>query len=121
MPLVRIVSSAETPAGAEALLRKLSGLLARELGKPEAYMRYEDLILQSADTLSSISAYLGLDHPIVLAPDSEGKIFSSHSTSPDPASSIGRWKRELNSEDCASFSQSFQPFLEAFGYDTGAK
>jgi phenylpyruvate tautomerase PptA (4-oxalocrotonate tautomerase family) len=38
MPLVRIVSSAETPVGADALLRKLSGLLARELGKPEAYV-----------------------------------------------------------------------------------
>lgn len=38
MPLVRIISSAETPAGSEALLRKLSGLLARELGKPESYV-----------------------------------------------------------------------------------
>ena len=38
MPLVRIVSSAEAPAGFEALLRKLSGLLARELGKPELYV-----------------------------------------------------------------------------------
>ena len=38
MPLVRIVSSAETPSGSGALLTKLSGLLARELGKPESYV-----------------------------------------------------------------------------------
>lgn len=38
MPLVRIITSAEVPAGSEALLRKLSGLLARELGKPESYV-----------------------------------------------------------------------------------
>jgi phenylpyruvate tautomerase len=38
MPLVRIVSSAPAPASVEPLLRKLSALLARELGKPEAYV-----------------------------------------------------------------------------------
>ena len=38
MPLVRIVSSAETPSGTEALLKRLSGLLAKELGKPESYV-----------------------------------------------------------------------------------
>jgi phenylpyruvate tautomerase PptA (4-oxalocrotonate tautomerase family) len=38
MPLVRIVSSAVTPLSAEPLLRDLSALLARELGKPEAYV-----------------------------------------------------------------------------------
>lgn len=38
MPLVRIVSSADPPAQAQALLGKLSGLLARELGKPESYV-----------------------------------------------------------------------------------
>lgn len=38
MPLVRIISSVEAPASADALLRDLSGLLARELGKPESYV-----------------------------------------------------------------------------------
>jgi phenylpyruvate tautomerase len=41
MPLIRIVSSASTvgtSATADALLRELSALLARELGKPEAYV-----------------------------------------------------------------------------------
>jgi phenylpyruvate tautomerase len=38
MPLVRIVSSSEPPPQADALLQELSRLLARDLGKPEAYV-----------------------------------------------------------------------------------
>jgi len=38
MPLIRIVTSAEPAATTEALLRDLSALLARELGKPESYV-----------------------------------------------------------------------------------
>jgi phenylpyruvate tautomerase len=38
MPLIRIVTSAEPPATADSLLRDLSSLLARELGKPESYV-----------------------------------------------------------------------------------
>lgn len=38
MPLVRIVTSAEPPAEAGHLLRDLSALLARDLGKPESYV-----------------------------------------------------------------------------------
>jgi hypothetical protein len=80
-------------------------------------VRYEDLIQLPAETLSAISTYLGLNHPIEFNSDSERKIFSSHGTSADPASSIGRWKRELSREERAAFSQSLKPFMEAFGYD----
>jgi hypothetical protein len=83
-------------------------------------VRYEDLIQQPAETLLRISTYLGLSHTIEFNSNSESKIFSSHGTSPDPASSIGRWKHELNAEERAAFSQSFKPFLEAFGYDADA-
>lgn len=83
-------------------------------------VRYEDLIQHPTETLSHISTYLGLSHPIEFNPDSEGKIFSSHGTSADPVSSIGRWKHELSAEECAAFSNSFKPFLEAFGYDADA-
>jgi phenylpyruvate tautomerase PptA (4-oxalocrotonate tautomerase family) len=38
MPLVRIISSVEPPPTADSLLRDLSALLARELGKPESYV-----------------------------------------------------------------------------------
>lgn len=39
MPLIRIVTSVEpAAAAADALLRELSALLARELGKPESYV-----------------------------------------------------------------------------------
>ena len=38
MPLIRIVTSAEPPSTSDALLRELSALLARELGKPESYV-----------------------------------------------------------------------------------
>jgi hypothetical protein len=83
-------------------------------------VRYEDLIEKPADTMARISAYLGLDHPIELNPDSERQIFSGHGTSANPASSIGRWKQELSSDEQASLSRSLKPFLEAFGYDPGS-
>ena len=38
MPLIHLITSSEAPAQADALLRDLSALLARELGKPEAYV-----------------------------------------------------------------------------------
>ncbi len=38
MPLIRIVSSADPPPAPDSLLRDLSALLARELGKPESYV-----------------------------------------------------------------------------------
>jgi hypothetical protein len=83
-------------------------------------VRYEDLIQQPAETLLRISTYLGLQHTIELNPASERKIFSSHGTSADPASSIGRWQHELSAEERVAFTQAFKPFLEAFGYDTDA-
>jgi hypothetical protein len=80
-------------------------------------VRYEDLIEKPAETMARISAYLGLDQTIELNPDSERQIFSGHGTSADPASSIGRWKQDLTSEEQATVSRSLRPFLEAFGYD----
>lgn len=38
MPFLRIISSADPPVNSDAILRALSTLLARELGKPEAYV-----------------------------------------------------------------------------------
>lgn len=38
MPLIHLITSAEAPAHTDTLLRDLSALLARELGKPEAYV-----------------------------------------------------------------------------------
>jgi Sulfotransferase family len=93
----------------------------RDAGSHDLHVvRYEDLVQQPAETLSRISSYLGLDHGIELKPVIESQIFASHATSPDPPSSIGRWKHELSAEERASFAQSFKPFLEAFGYDTDA-
>lgn len=91
----------------------------QETGRQDLHVvRYEDLIQQPAETLARISTYLGLDHRIELNSVIEGQIFTSHGTSPDPASSIGRWKHELSTEERAAFAQSFKPFLRAFNYDT---
>ena len=83
-------------------------------------VRYEDLVQQPQDTLSQIAAYLGLDHGIELNPESEGEIFAAHGTSKDPASSIGRWRDELDAVELATLDHSLNPFLTAFGYETGA-
>ena len=78
----------------------------QETGRQDLHVvRYEDLIQQPAETLARISTYLGLDHRIELNSVIEGQIFTSHGTSPDPASSIGRWKNELSTEERAAFSR----------------
>jgi hypothetical protein len=81
-------------------------------------IRYEDLVQNAADTMSRISAHLGLDYPIDLNPDIEQQVFSGHGTSADAASSIGRWKQDLSTDDQTTLSRAFKPYLEAFGYDT---
>ena len=111
---------------AESSFQNLKTVQAAILPIHRAYLgdlhvvRYEDLIQNPTETLSGVSTYLGLVHPIELNPGSERKIFSSHGTSPDPASSIGRWKHELSAEERTAFSQAFKPFLETFGYDPDA-
>jgi hypothetical protein len=86
-------------------------------------VRYEDLVLKTAETLAIVLTYLGLpadgaqiDGMIGRAsadtPDSQ-----RHRTSPNLKGSVGRWRRDLNPELRANCQQAFGTILADFGYE----
>jgi Sulfotransferase family len=86
-------------------------------------VRYEDLLRRPRETLDSVLEYLELDASADAiaamletltdrAPLSEG-----HRTTPDPEASIGRWRKDLDSELQKACAEALGPALTSFGYD----
>ena len=83
-------------------------------------LRYEDLILQPDRTLRGLLTELNLDASDaviegLLAGRSQD-VFAVHGTSRDPASSIGRWRGELDAEMRAACREHFAGALAELGY-----
>jgi hypothetical protein len=78
-------------------------------------VRYEDLVLNEEAAVGAVCTFLQL--PNVLLPREEGadSVFRSHATSESAASSIGRWKTELDAQTRSAIAQ-WQGFLKEFGY-----
>jgi hypothetical protein len=85
-------------------------------------LRYEDLILHPARTLSFLLEYLDLDHSsstvegMIQRASKERPGMEQHRTSPDLERSIGRWRRDLNPSLQAVCQETFRDILEEFGY-----
>lgn len=77
-------------------------------------VRYEDLMSAPGKELDRISGFLGLPTP--LAEVNDLALFSSHGTSANPTTSVGRWRNALSDEEAAEF-KSFAEFFEEFGYE----
>jgi hypothetical protein len=85
-------------------------------------VRYEDLMLQRAETLAGVLAYLDLD----TGDDAVERMLASagealpgmerHRTTPDAAASIGRWRRDLDPDLLEACEHVAAGALEAFGY-----
>ncbi len=78
------------------------------------FVRYEDFILNRAQTLAMLFEFLGL-RAIETNEQLMRTLFDVHATSANPEASIGRWKYDLTqdqTERCAVL----MPFLSAFGY-----
>ncbi len=93
----------------------------------KAYLlRYEDLILNPEEALSGILRYLGLDDPpsvvegVLKRASGDAPELRIHRTTPDPAASIGRWKREMSPEMQALCNDLLGEILREFGYTTGS-
>lgn len=102
-----------------ALRRAFQGRSDRAL-----LVRYEDLIQEPEVTLAAILRYLGLHYDLELVRQMLGAAressarFHVHRTSPSPADSIGRWRREDNPSLLAACHEAFDDLLADFGYDT---
>jgi hypothetical protein len=85
-------------------------------------LRYEDLMLEPERTLVALLAYLGLDAtPEAAAAMREHALapvaaMEHHRTTPDPAASIGRWRRDLPPDVLAACEQAMGEELALFGY-----
>jgi Sulfotransferase family len=106
-------------ADAEGLLRRW-----RSRGDAAHLVRYEDLILQPAPTLTGLLEFLQLDADSSLVetmlqdatrPD---ELLDAHRTVSDPAQTIGRWRRDLPPALAEECNEVLAPVLAEFGYST---
>jgi hypothetical protein len=86
-------------------------------------LRYEDLVLQPAETVPALLAHLGLEAGPQVVEQLTATLFDrdggseGHRTVSDPRESIGRWRRDLPDELAAVCEEALAPSLTAFGYE----
>jgi hypothetical protein len=86
-------------------------------------VRYEDLIERPDDILEELADYLELDtsrettRAMVNALSEGGTAATKHRTTPRADVSIGRWRRDLDTDAQRKFELALRPGLEAFGYE----
>jgi LPS sulfotransferase NodH len=86
-------------------------------------LRYEDLIRNPRETLATAFQACELDvsddllTSVIAAAHQETPELSSHRTTRDGHTSIGRWKHELSPTLQKLYAQQFGDFLEEFGYE----
>ena len=117
------------------VLRELTlGLTAawRERGEQAHLLRYEDLAGDLGGSLTALFAYLGIDasaptvesviaHGTAPLLDLPGSSYApsdleGHRTTPDLASSVGRFKTEADREFLGAAEEAFAEALDEFGY-----
>ena len=80
-------------------------------------VRYEDLVLQPADSRAAIYRFLGIRDDRDDDALGDSALFGRHGTSKDPVSSIGRWRHDLSPEEISACEKTFPRYMEAFGYE----
>jgi Sulfotransferase family len=106
-------------ADAEGLLRR-----RRRQGDAAHLVRYEDLILRPAPTLTGLLEFLQLDAGASLVEkmlddaSRPGELLDAHRTVSDPAQTIGRWRRDLPPALAKECNEVLAPVLAEFGYST---
>ena len=106
------------------LRRDVSLLLASwRRRSPHAYLvRYEDLVMQPAETLRGIFVYLGMDassttiDAIVERAFADTHEYRGHRTSTSVEASVGRWRHELSPALQHLCEEMYADMLAEFGY-----
>ena len=81
------------------------------------FIKYEDLVLQKEAVLQRLSEFLNLDTVMRTDPEEERKLFQKHGSSEDASASVGRWRRDMSSEQLSMFATPFDSFFRAFDYE----
>lgn len=107
---------------------RILGVLESWRGRRDSVLlvRYEDLMMKPRETLAGVLGYAGLaqgDEEIEAMLDAAGRRLpgmDQHRTSADAASSIGRWRRDLEPALVDACERSVGEALEAWGYAASA-
>ncbi|MGH9098962.1 MAG: sulfotransferase [Acidimicrobiales bacterium] len=91
----------------------------REAATDALLLKYEDLVLQPAESIGRVWAFLGLEHGQAERHEAEVAIFRKHGTSDSPEKSIGRWRRDLTAEERQQCEAAFSEHLTLLGYHPG--
>jgi hypothetical protein len=94
----------------------------QDRGQRSHLVRYEDLIERPHTALTGVLDYLGLDRSdetierLVRQGHGTDREREVHLTSPDAATSIGRWRKEQDAALLRAFEEAFEDLLPQFGY-----
>jgi hypothetical protein len=97
----------------------------RDRGEPGSLVRYEDVVREPTTTLPRLLDLLDLDADpatvarLIAAAAPDAPVLRGHGTADSPASSIGRWRRDLPPELRALTEETFSELLRDFGYEPG--
>jgi hypothetical protein len=86
-------------------------------------VRYEDLVLEPEETLRALLSYLGVDTQDEMIAGMRESLaaempeLAEHGTAVDPATSVGRWRSDLDDDLKRACERSFGDALAAFGYE----
>ena len=97
----------------------------RARGERAQLVRYEDLVLEPAETVRGVLGHLGLDSSDemvdrLLAAGADPSKFSAHGTSATLEKTLGRWTREGDEAFRDKLNDLFQDGLVEFGYAEAA-
>ena len=109
-----------TPEYGMQVMRTMRDNLLRihaEAAADTLILRYEDLVSAGAASMARVGAFMGRAQPIPLRTAAEAALFSGHGTAGSPERSLGRWRRELRSEEILAIDAEFGEMLEAFDYE----
>ena len=88
-----------------------------EPGLRQLILRYEDLILLAEETMARVFEFLDLQQTsIEHDQEKESRIFQFHGTSSSQEATIGRWKREMTTEEADLVNSELAKVIEHFGY-----
>lgn len=90
--------------------------IQRENRPDVLFIRYEDLVLDPIQARRRLYDFIGCE--AVFGPHAHAAedVPDKHKTSKSAASSIGRFREELNATELAICNEAFGPFMEMFDY-----
>ena len=87
-------------------------------GRSDTLMiRYEDLVLQPANSRRAIYEFIGADYISENDAVETQELHRKHATTKNPTASVGRWRQDLSADDVASCVRLCGWYMERFGYE----